>query len=40
MGEALAHLHYLWFSRQLTRRLDENGILRFYAPYAEIKRER
>lgn len=32
MGEALAHLHYLWFSRQLTRRLDENGILRFYAP--------
>lgn len=31
MGEALAHLHYLWFSRQLTRRLDENDILRFYA---------
>jgi len=35
MGEALAHLHYLWYSRQLTRRLDENGILRFYAPTQE-----
>ena len=29
MGEALAHLHYLWFSQKLMRRLDENGVLRF-----------
>ena len=29
MGEALAHLHYLWFSQQLQRRMDEHGVLRF-----------
>lgn len=32
MGEALAHLHYLWFGRQLQRRLDEHGVLRFALP--------
>lgn len=30
MGEALAHLHYLWFGQQLVRKLDGRGILRFY----------
>ena len=29
MGEALAHLHYLWFSKQLERRVDELDVLRF-----------
>ena len=29
MGEAIAHLHALWFERRLTRRLDEDGVYRF-----------
>ena len=29
MGETVAHLHYLWFSGQLQRRLGEDGIYRF-----------
>ena len=29
MGEALAHLHYLWLRGQLQRRLDDRGVLRF-----------
>jgi hypothetical protein len=32
MGEALAHLHYLWYSRQLQRRRDDQGVLRFGLP--------
>ena len=32
MGEALAHLHYLWFSQQLQRRMDKHGVLRFQRP--------
>ncbi|WP_027014252.1 MBL fold metallo-hydrolase [Comamonas composti] len=32
MGEALAHLHYLWFAKQLVRKADEHGVLRFYLP--------
>ncbi|MBV8248842.1 MAG: MBL fold metallo-hydrolase [Comamonas sp.] len=32
MGEALAHLHYLWFNQQLQRRADEHGVLRFHLP--------
>ena len=31
MGEALAHLHWLWFAGQLTRQLDADGIYRFSA---------
>ena len=31
MGEALAHLHWLWFGGQLTRQLDADGIYRFSA---------
>jgi glyoxylase-like metal-dependent hydrolase (beta-lactamase superfamily II) len=29
MGEAIAHLNYLWRRGKLTRNLDQNGILRF-----------
>jgi hypothetical protein len=29
MGEALAHLHKLWFDGALRRRLDGDGIVRF-----------
>lgn len=29
MGEAVAHLHALWFQEKLTRRLDSDGIYRF-----------
>lgn len=32
MGEALAHLHYLWYRRQLQRRRDDQGVLRFGLP--------
>ncbi|MDM0114829.1 MBL fold metallo-hydrolase [Variovorax sp. J22R133] len=32
MGEAVAHLHYLRFNRQLKRTLGEDGIYRFGAP--------
>ncbi|WP_151448857.1 MBL fold metallo-hydrolase [Lacisediminimonas profundi] len=31
LGEALAHLHQLWFEGYLVRRLDENGVYRFAA---------
>ena len=34
MGEAVAHLHALWFKRQLSRRLDDDGIYRFSAVQA------
>jgi len=29
MGETVAHLHLLWFSGQLQRRLGTDGIYRF-----------
>ena len=29
MGEAVAHLHRLWFAGTLQRRLDDDGVLRF-----------
>ena len=29
LGEALAHLHQLWFAGQLERRLDDRGVYRF-----------
>jgi glyoxylase-like metal-dependent hydrolase (beta-lactamase superfamily II) len=29
MGEALAHLHKLWFDGRLSRRMDEDGVMRF-----------
>lgn len=29
LGEALAHLHYLWFADQLQRTQDKNGVFRF-----------
>ena len=29
MGEAIAHLHALWFDGRLTRRRDEDGVYRF-----------
>ncbi len=29
LGEALAHLHALWFESQLTRRLERDGVYRF-----------
>ncbi|MFC5521722.1 MBL fold metallo-hydrolase [Polaromonas jejuensis] len=32
MGEAVAHLHALWFGGKLTRQLDSGGIYRFSAP--------
>ena len=32
MGEALAHLHLLWFERRLQRRLGGDGVYRFNAP--------
>jgi glyoxylase-like metal-dependent hydrolase (beta-lactamase superfamily II) len=32
MGESIAHLHALWFQGRLTRRLGEDGVLRFSAP--------
>ena len=31
MGEALAHLHYLWMEGKLERFLDQNGVQRFRA---------
>ena len=31
MGEAIAHLHALWFAGRLTRQLDDDGIYRFSA---------
>ena len=32
MGEALAHLHLLWFEKKLQRRLCSDGIYRFNSP--------
>jgi glyoxylase-like metal-dependent hydrolase (beta-lactamase superfamily II) len=32
MGEALAHLHYLWASGQLERSMDADGVMRFRLP--------
>ncbi len=29
IGEALAHLHQLWYARKLQRRLDADGVMRF-----------
>ncbi len=29
LGEAIAHLHTLWFQGRLERRLDADGIYRF-----------
>ena len=29
MGEAVAHLHLLWFEGQLRRRLGDDGVYRF-----------
>jgi hypothetical protein len=34
MGESIAHLHMLWYSNQLTRTLDADGVLRFFAAHA------
>jgi hypothetical protein len=31
MGEAVAHLHALWFKKQLQRRLGADGVYRFEA---------
>jgi len=31
MGEAVAHLHTLWFEGKLQRTLNSDGIYRFYA---------
>ena len=38
MGEALAHLHLLWFEGKLQRRLDGDGIYRFKAVVTELTR--
>lgn len=32
MGEALAHLHKLWFDELLVRQTDADGIIRFHTP--------
>jgi glyoxylase-like metal-dependent hydrolase (beta-lactamase superfamily II) len=37
MGEALAHLHYLWFSGQLERVTDFAGVFRFQLPSLAIR---
>ena len=29
MGEAVAHLHALWYEGKLVRRLDADGVYRF-----------
>jgi hypothetical protein len=31
LGEALAHLHALWYDGKVARRLDEAGVYRFTA---------
>ena len=31
LGEALSHLHYLWFEGRLERELDVQGVYRFHA---------
>lgn len=35
MGEALAHLHLLWFEGQLQRLLDAAGVHRFHPPHRQ-----
>lgn len=37
MGEAVAHLHYLWFSGQVHRRRDAQGVWRFSTQAAAIQ---
>jgi hypothetical protein len=34
MGEAVAHLHRLWFQQQLLRSQDADGVYRFTTPAA------
>lgn len=31
MGEAIAHLHFLWYAGRVTRRQDHDGVIRFVA---------
>ena len=31
MGEAIAHLHALYFQKQVERRVNDQGIYQFYA---------
>lgn len=33
MGEALAHLHKLWFDGALERKIGNDGIIRFQLPH-------
>jgi glyoxylase-like metal-dependent hydrolase (beta-lactamase superfamily II) len=35
LGEALGHLHALWYAGELTRWIDANGVIRFHAAQAE-----
>jgi len=35
LGEALGHLHALWYAGELTRRIDANGMMRFHAAQAD-----
>ncbi len=35
LGEALAHLHLLWLNKQLSRRLDADGVFRFQTVHAQ-----
>lgn len=37
LGEALGHLHALWYAGELTRRIDDSGVMRFRATQAEIQ---
>ena len=39
MGEALAHLHLLWFEGKLQRKLDGDGIYRFKAVLMDLSRK-
>ncbi|MDB5777242.1 MAG: Zn-dependent hydrolase [Herbaspirillum sp.] len=36
LGEALAHLHRLWFAGALVRRLDQDGVMRFSQATAAV----
>jgi glyoxylase-like metal-dependent hydrolase (beta-lactamase superfamily II) len=38
MGEALAHLHMLWFEGKLQRRLGDDGIYRFSAAFGLVSK--
>ncbi len=35
IGEALAHLHSLWYAGRLSRRIDDDGVVRFVAAQGE-----